>query len=569
MVDAKIPGPRNKRWSSVVHAFRVMVVCGLLALIPSARQTMSTDGMLPPHLDLSRIALPRVVSVAPEADSEGMWSLLDKDGASLGKLARTLPAAKSAIGYRGPSEAGIIFDQQLNVVDVQWLNSADTPEHVEAVKKNADFFKQFRKWQWGGPSSDVTIDGVSGATLTSLAFAKGIILRIGGERPSLVFPDTLQKSELKPWIPGSVTVDTTRNEAVVRDEQGQVTGRVIRTGVLSDDLSGYQGPTELLVYLSPDDKILDLRIRKSFDNEPYVDYVRTERSFWKTFKGKTIGELSQFDPVAAGVDGVSGATMTSVNLAHTLVASAKMAIARAAQPKKVDVSWWQSIRWSSGEMVAVGFLFALLACSRSGFFRSKYRRTLWLVGVVAFLGIGTGNLVSMALVAGWSAEGVAWTLAPGLFAIVVITFMIPPVTKGNPYCNHLCPHGAMQQLIKPARGSRRHVTLPPWLASALTCVPGVLLSAAYMLLVSKPSTDLSTWEPFHAYLFRIAGWGSIALAVASLVIAFMIPMAYCRMGCSTGRLIEYLRRSANSHRIEMADWVAASLLVFAVWSRWV
>ena len=76
-----------------------------------------------------------------------------------------------------------------------------------------------------------------------------------------------------------------------------------------------------------------------------------------------------------------------------------------------------------------------------------------------------------------------------------------------------------------------------------------------------PTIDLSSWEPFHAYLFRIATWGSFALALASLALAAVIPMGYCHLGCPTGRLLDYLRRSAVSDRIQTSDYVALGLLV--------
>ncbi len=91
-----------------------------------------------------------------------------------------------------------------------------------------------------------------------------------------------------------------------------------------------------------------------------------------------------------------------------------------------------------------------------------------------------------------------------------------------------------------------------------------MLVIAYLSLITMPNVDLSAWEPFHAYLFRIAGWGSFALALISLVVAAVIPMGYCRLGCPTGRLIDYLRQTAVSDRIQWCDAVAFGLLVFAL-----
>jgi hypothetical protein len=54
------------------------------------------------------------------------------------------------------------------------------------------------------------------------------------------------------------------------------------------------------------------------------------------------------------------------------------------------------------------------------------------------------------------------------------------------------------------------------------------------------------------------------MAAASLAIAAVLPMGYCAFGCPTGRLLDYLRRTAISDRIQTADFVAASLLLFAL-----
>ncbi|MCG8652799.1 MAG: 4Fe-4S binding protein, partial [Pirellulales bacterium] len=129
---------------------------------------------------------------------------------------------------------------------------------------------------------------------------------------------------------------------------------------------------------------------------------------------------------------------------------------------------------------------------------------------------------------------------------------------------HLCPHGALQQLVKPAAKSARHWKLPRPIARGLSWIPGISLALAYLVLVMWPTVDISSWEPFHAYLFRIAGWGSILFAAVSLLVATFVPMAYCRYGCPTGHLIDYLRRTARSNRLQLADIVAVGLLLTAI-----
>ncbi|MFK8111663.1 MAG: FMN-binding protein [Rubripirellula sp.] len=550
----------------LVHAVRVAVVAALLLLIPSPASRSVSDGSVAPDvelLDLSSLTTASPFSLDPAQDANGMWRAVGADDKTVGFVARTLPLAKDIVGYRGPTEAAIVFDPDLKIVAVRLLESADTHEHVDAVIHERAFLDQFIGWPWGGPAAREQIDGVSGATLTSMALAEGVLKRIGGARPSLVFGDALSIGEAQEWIPEAKSLDEQSGE--LRDVNGQVIGRLVRTGPHSDDIVGYQGPSEMLLRLSTSNQVEAFRLRKSFDNEPYVGYVRDEYGFWPIFQGKTIKQLAEFDLQEARVEGVSGATMTSMAVAETLVAAAGSMQAEAtADAADSPLVWYESIRWTPADFATIAMLLSLGLLRRLGLFRNRAWRRTWLIGVVAVIGLWAGNLISMALVAGWSAEGAAWRLAPGLSALAAITFLMPPVTKSNPYCNHLCPHGAVQQWLKPGSASKRRVRIPQRWMKWLVQIPGVSLVAAYLSLLFLPAIDLSSWEPFHAYLFRIAGWGAFALAIASLLLSAAIPMGYCRLGCPTGRLIDYLRRTARSEQIVRSDFAAICLLIVAL-----
>ncbi len=556
---------RKQPWrAKILHGFRILLVIALLLAIPSPRATQ-IDGTLPPTVEQLRSGgheVPPDCVVGAQDDSSGLWQLVDSRGELVGWVARTLPAAVDVVGYRGPSEASIVLDPKLVIVSVGLLGSDDTKEHVAAVIEDRNFVQQFRGWLWNEPPSDQRVDAVSGATLTSLALAEGVIKRMGGSRPSLVFPEPLAVDEIQPWYPDAVSVDDSTGRVLDRNQN--VIGRVLRTGPYSDELVGYQGPTELLLRLGPDGSIEAIRLRRSFDNEPYVDYVRTEAGFWKLFVGRNIRELAEFNPQEAGVEGVSGATMTSQTVADTLAAAAKGYVAEMTRREQPEPHWMATVRWTGADIATITLLLAAAVFSRVGWFRHPWLRRLWLALVVAVIGLWAGNLMSLALVAGWSAEGIAWRLAPGLAAIAFVAMVLPPITKGNPYCNHLCPHGALQQLIKPSRTSRRRWNVAHTANRWLTRIPGCMLVVAYLSLLLVPKVDLSSWEPFHAYLFQIAPWGALVLAIGSLVLAAMIPMAYCRWGCPTGRLIDYVRLSATSGRIQRSDLVAIGLLVAAV-----
>jgi len=89
------------------------------------------------------------------------------------------------------------------------------------------------------------------------------------------------------------------------------------------------------------------------------------------------------------------------------------------------------------------------------------------------------------------------------------------------------------------------------------------LLLVYLALLIRPATDVSFVEPFHGYLWHLASWSAIAWTISTLAIAFFVPMAYCRLGCPTGRLLDWLRLKGTSHQISRMDLAVMGLLIFA------
>src|SRR5690606_39168632 len=147
--------------------------------------------------------------------------------------------------------------------------------------------------------------------------------------------------------------------ATAVDAQGNRLGTVLRTGPLSDSLIGYQGPSEVILRVDDRDMVVDLMLGESFDNQPYVRYVKQEASFWKKFKQRSLQSLAQLDFDEELIDGVSGATMTSIAVAETIrdaaaahgehrqqVEQAALAAEAAADPPDRSLRW----NWSATEI---------------------------------------------------------------------------------------------------------------------------------------------------------------------------------------------------------------------------
>jgi polyferredoxin len=171
-------------------------------------------------------------------------------------------------------------------------------------------------------------------------------------------------------------------------------------------------------------------------------------------------------------------------------------------------------------------------------------------------------MLSQGLMMGWAGAGSPWRTAPGLVLLLVVALLGPVVTRKALYCHHICPHGAFQQLLAKRlkwqwSPSRR---VDQWMSR----VPFVLLGIVVFSAMLAWGLDLNALEPFDAYLFRVAGWGVIALAVGGLVWSAFTPLAYCRFGCPTGAVFKLLRVSGEGDRLGWREGVSG-LIVLSAW----
>jgi polyferredoxin len=182
--------------------------------------------------------------------------------------------------------------------------------------------------------------------------------------------------------------------------------------------------------------------------------------------------------------------------------------------------------------------------------------------LIGYLGLINGDMLSQALLAGWAQYGVPWRSAVGLVALTVAALLLPILSGSNLYCAHVCPHGAAQQLLRNRLRWRYHV--PQRLGRLLITIPYVLLFWCVLVTMASLTFSLVDIEPFDAWVFRVAGWPTITIAVVGLFASLFVPMAYCRYGCPTGTMLNYLRRHARSGEWTRRDWAALALVAWAL-----
>ncbi len=511
--------------------------------------------------------LPNGIEVGAK-DSETGLVPIRYAGSEIGYLLTTSPESDHIIGFSGPTNVAILLDPDLEVQQLEVVWSRDTREHLKEVLDSSNYWNQFLGASWEELSHKQKVDAVSGATLTSLAIGESIINRLGGEVPSLKFPDPVTLSDVQVLFDEASSIQQARrfdNAWDVFDEQKQLLGTVLSTSPSADNVVGYQGPTETLIAIDTDGKVKRTYTRNSYDNQPYVSYLDEDWAWPELFQGLTLEEVSLYDLAEQGIEGVSGATFTSMAAARGVIQSAQKNLnplpETRAQPKSPKA--WKPSRADLGTLTVIiaGIIIAMTHLRGIAWLRILYQMIL--IGYVGFL---NGDLLSQAMFVGWAQNGVPWRSAFRFAVLAGIAFVFPVMTKRNIYCSHLCAHGAVQQLVRKRVRYQFHPRKN--LKRFLSLVPVGLLAWVIIVSMLGLTFSLVDIEAFDAYLFRIAGWSAISIAVGGIIVSLFVPMAYCRFGCPTGATLEYLRRTRRSDRLSPADGIAVGLLLLAQLLYW-
>ena len=394
------------------------------------------------------------------------------------------------------------------------------------------------------------------ATIAWLIRDVAVRQRIQGESP-------VTAAEVVSLLPAAASLrpdDSARDGLFVLDRAGRELGYVVRTQPTCRDILGYAGTTDALVVLDRDWKILGLKIHSSEDTESYLKDITLDRRFLKKWNGLTWDAASELDLKAAGIEGVSGATMTSMAIAQSVKARLKL------NRDEIAAATPLRFAWRDYAMLAVIAAAALMAFGPPSF-RHRWKRP-YQFALIIYVGLIAGDLLAQKLLVGWSRSGIPWTTAPGLVLLAVAALVVP-FTTGKPfYCHQICPHGAAQELISHFRPARFQITLSAPVIRGLENLPLALLVLTLFVALTAIPLDLAGLEPFAAYVIRAAGAATLAIAAVGLLASFFVPQAYCRFGCPTGTLLNFVRARGASDRFSRRDSVSLVLVGLAALLNW-
>ena len=386
------------------HFCRFICLVIIVGLIHQSHQDFLTNlkkkGQ-PIQLTEVQEILPSAFSLGPDTDNPSTLQALDQNEKLLGRVTQTSPEGDSAIGFSGPTNVMVIWDQDQKVSSVSIRSSGDTVDHVDAIIEEPAFFEQFTGMTRKELAQSNKIEAVSGATLTSLAIVDAISLRFGGEKQASRFPNPIQIEEVQEHIPAAsqlIPSATHPSLLEILDINGTKLGQTGRSSPYADQIIGYQGPVDSLLVFDTNDSLTGMKIRSSFENEPYADYPNDDAYFASLFTGRSISQLADMNLTEEEVEGVSGATMTSMAMAEGIVKTAtsweeeKLLNQEA---KKSFINWKARDYGSLAVILLAGFV------AFNKWWKTKFFRVSLQVLLVCYLGLVNGDILSQALFAGY------------------------------------------------------------------------------------------------------------------------------------------------------------------------
>ncbi len=329
------------------------------------------------------------------------------------------------------------------------------------------------------------------------------------------------------------------------DANNLPTGYIFSSEDLAPQVRGFGGRMNLAVYVDPNGTLIDFHIISSNETPAYLDLLRqrgADNTPWlDRLKGRGLFKPQPF----AGIDAVTGATVSSEAIISALQTSGHR-FATQVLGRQVEPTPAQSIRQSKylpdlhGVYLIGALVLALIVIYRGGF---------WSRLAVLALNLVLGGIW---LNTQFSSEQIATALSfrtpavalSGVFFLVVGVPLVV-ILFGNIYCGYICPFGAAQELLgqiiprrfKPSL-TKEKMRLPRFVKYV------VLFILVLVFFLSRSRTTLGT-DPLIS-IFSPHFWGVFLLVVVgvALVGSVVYTRFWCRYLCPAGAFLSLLNHAA-------------------------
>lgn len=356
--------------------------------------------------------------------------------------------------------------------------------------------------------------------------------------------DPIRLSEVRAFLPEAHTLrfEPRRSAHTVLNPERAPIGSVARTMPFCRAINGYSGPSDVLLAFDPDDQLLGIQIRHSYDTPSHVKDVVGDYTFMEQWNGFTWDKISTLhDLPANNIYGVSGATRTSEAVAKSLAARTAVHASGAGANSVSAIARSFSFRWQDAALIALAVAGLALVFLKKK--RWLQKRRVWIhIVMVLYLGLISGDLLAQSLLFSWSTHGVPWNTLVGLVILALVAFATPWGTGRRVYCTEICPHGHLQRWLGKLVPNRFKLRLAHDEKWSFRVLPGLLLAVILIIVFLRLPLDLAGFEAFDAWAIRGAGIATITVCAVGLVYSMFVPMGYCRHACPTGFLLDLVKR---------------------------
>ena len=347
----------------------------------------------------------------------------------------------------------------------------------------------------------------------------------------IIYGKKVSHAELKQMVPQAVAFERRSTPCPHWEALGRGQGkRPLAYIILSTDVTkkaGYGGPLELLLAISSDGTINELEVRFHQETPSYVFSLFEKSNLNKLCGSRVEGLKSAF----VSLDGRSGATLSAKALLHTLEDSVGAFTGQRQKPGEIVGK--STLVLST--FVLLAFLLALISFQKRNL---RLRKFTFIVTLgLAFYGmfLSIEGLFPLLL------KGELHILRNYPWALLLTFAFLFAIFRGRLFCGHLCPFGALQELLGRLSKSMGQ--------------PGVeilrfprFIFLALLLLLASHSESLSAFNPDPIFLlFR--GIKEISAIVLLLLIAlstFFICRLWCRCFCPLGAFLTIAGGLASS-----------------------
>lgn len=299
---------------------------------------------------------------------------------------------------------------------------------------------------------------------------------------------------------------------------------IIGTILLSSNYSqqyGYGGPVPLIIGVNSNLIISKVLLLANNETSDYIESIYSSEFIGK-WQAVSLEDAEQLD-----IDVVSGATITS-NAVIAAVKHTASAVVGANTPVVTETSLWTTIK----DILFLSIIaLSLVMAYRKG--AAKFR-TIYMILVLLVMGLIINNALSMHLLHGWLKNGFAWRANWQSIVVFILALSISFLGKRKFYCNYLCPMGALQELTNRFSPFKKRVF--PSHFKGITAKEAYLVLTGGALLIGF-SPELSYYEPFMFFSFRILGTGLIIFGVAVIITSLFFIKPWCSV-CPTGCLMD-------------------------------